>query len=288
MLSEDFSNAALVLIGHGSTKNADSGVPVFKQAGVLRQRRLFAEVREAFWKQDPQVERVLPELNHDRIFLVPFFISDGYFSENVIPKALGFELKVDEPFQRVRRSGRQMVFYCRAVGSHPGMTRLLLSRADQVIRQFPFPRTPKPKDISLFIAGHGTEQDSNSRVSVERQLEAIRQQNLYSDVHAVYLEEEPRIASCYETARARNIVLVPFFISDGLHVQEDIPSMLGEPERLVRERLQNGQAPWRNPTEKRGKLVWCASAVGTDPMMSEVILERVREAAQWAACDFHT
>jgi len=73
----------------------------------------------------------------------------------------------------------------------------------------------------------------------------------------------------------------PLFISDGLHVQEDIPVMLGEPERLVQERLRNGQSPWRNPTEKKGKLVWFSPAIGTEALLADVILERVREASHW-------
>jgi sirohydrochlorin ferrochelatase len=64
-----------------------------------------------------------------------------------------------------------------------------------------------------------------------------------------------------------------------LHVQEDIPVLLGEPERIVNQRLAAGQSTWRNPMEKHGKLVWLAPSVGTDPLMAEVILERVREAA---------
>ena len=282
-MTEGFSNAALVLIGHGSTLNADSAAPVYQHADVLRRRRLFDQVREGFWKQEPRVVQVLSELPQQRVFLVPLFISDGYFSEEVIPRALGFNPAEPAENGRVRRAGNQTLFYCRSVGSHPSMTRVLLSRAEQVVRQFPFPRAPKSKDISLFIAGHGTGQNDDSRVAVERQVELIRSQKLYGDVHGVYMEEEPRIASCYEKAATRNIVLVPFFISDGLHVREDIPVMLGEPERLVQQRLLKGQATWRNPSEKKGKLVWFASAVGTEPLLSEVILERVSEAAGWVA-----
>jgi sirohydrochlorin ferrochelatase len=35
-------------------------------------------------------------------------------------------------------------------------------------------------------------------------------------------------------------VLVPFFVSDGLHVAEDIPVLLGEAPDRVRERLAAG------------------------------------------------
>ena len=73
------------------------------------------------------------------------------------------------------------------------------------------------------------------------------------------------------------MVIVPFFLSDGLHTMEDIPVLLGEPERIVKQRLAAGQLTWRNPTERNGKLVWYSPAVGTAPRIVEVILARVRE-----------
>jgi sirohydrochlorin ferrochelatase len=54
---------------------------------------------------------------------------------------------------------------------------------------------------------------------------------------------------------------------------------------MVKERLSQGQPTWRNPNEKQGKLIWYSNAVGTDPGIAEVILERVREAAQPAGDD---
>ena len=72
--------------------------------------------------------------------------------------------------------------------------------------------------------------------------------------------------------------MVPFFISDGMHSFEDIPVMLGETGEAVQNRLSLGQPTWRNPTERNGKLVWYTSAIGSEPRLAEVILERVREA----------
>jgi sirohydrochlorin cobaltochelatase len=268
----NFSDAALVLLGHGSTKNDDSSAPVYQHAAELRRRKMFAEVREAFWKQEPQVKKVLTEIAAPRVFIVPLFISEGYFSSEVIPRDLGFV------GQSTINSQLSTLHYCQPVGAHESMTNVLLARAREVVEKFPFPRAPKAKDITLFIAGHGTEQNDNSRKSIERQMELIRARNEYADVHAVFMEEEPRIAGCYAVARTRNIVMVPFFISDGLHTQEDIPVLLGEPERSVRQRLAGGQPAWRNPTERNSKLVWYSGSVGTDPHLAEVILERVREA----------
>jgi sirohydrochlorin cobaltochelatase len=81
-------------------------------------------------------------------------------------------------------------------------------------------------------------------------------------------------------AQTKNIIVVPFFISDGLHTQEDIPVLLGEAKRIVEQRIASGQPAWRNPTEKNGKLVWYSPAVGSELGISDVILERVHEAAK--------
>jgi len=271
--TDDFQSDALVILGHGTELNEDSARPVRQHAGELRRRNLFAVVREAYWKQDPQIKAVLAELTAPRVFVVPLFISEGYFSEQVIPKELG----VGE--NRTLSSQQSTIHYCFPVGTHDAMTGVILDRAREVVGKFPFPRMPKPRDITLIIAGHGTERSAKSRESVTRQVELLRSLNLYADVHAVFMDEDPRIPVCYELAQTRNIVVVPFFISDGLHVTEDIPVLLGEPKRLVEERLAQKTSTWRNPTERHGKLVWFSSAVGTEPHLADVILERVREAA---------
>jgi sirohydrochlorin cobaltochelatase len=267
-------DAVLVVLGHGTELNDQSAAPVWQHAGELRRRQIFREVREAFWKQAPQVQNVLPQISAPRVFIVPFFISDGYFAGQLIPLSLGFDTA------RSRREETRITHYCQPVGTHESMTRLILSRAASITRQFPFPRAPKPADTTLFIAGHGTEKNENSRRAIERQAELIRSQELYADVQAVFMDEDPRISTCRTLARTKYCVVVPFFVADGLHVVEDIPVLLGEAKPVIKARLAAGQPTWRNPTEIQGKLIWYSSSVGTDPELADVILERVREAAQ--------
>ena len=276
MNNDSFADAALVVLGHGTTLNAESAAPVLQHAAQLRRRNIFAEVREAFWKQEPQVKTVLTSLAHPRVFIVPLFISEGYFSTEIIPAALGFSF----PDRLKLKTLQTEQFYCRPVGSHESMTRVILARAAGIVQQFPFPRAPKPSDVTLFIAGHGTERNANSRQAIERQADLIRAQNIYAAVHAVFMEEEPRINDCHSLAQTKYCIVVPLFISDGLHAVEDIPVLLGEPERIVKERLAAGQPTWRNPTEKHGRLFWYSPSVGTEPVLADVILERVREAAK--------
>ena len=269
---EGLADASLVVLGHGTLKNDGSAASVYQHAAELRGRGLFAEVREAFWKQEPQIKAVLGEVRSPRVFIVPLFISEGYFASEIIPRELGFP----QDF-RLQTSGFRLT-YCLPVGTHDSMTEILLARAAEVVEAHPFPRAPKLSEVTLYIAGHGTERSARSRQAIERQVELIRARKLYADVQAAFLEESPRIADCHSLAGTRNLVVVPFFISDGLHVVEDIPVLLGEPERVVRARLAAGQPTWRNPTERHGKLIWYSPAVGSAPQVADVILTRVREA----------
>ncbi|MFN0067118.1 MAG: CbiX/SirB N-terminal domain-containing protein [Limisphaerales bacterium] len=283
MNEPSLSDAALVLIGHGSTLNAESTLPTYQHADELRRRGLFAEVHEAFWKNEPAICGVLRGVFAPRVFIVPLFISEGYFTEQVIPRELGLGGHGRPDFRLVQVNGAQTIRYCGPVGTHDAMTDVLLARAREVVARHPFPHAPRPSDTALFIAGHGTGNNENSRKAIERQVELILARHEYAEVHAAFMEEEPRIGTVWDTAAAKNLVMVPFFISDGLHSHEDIPVMLGEPETTVRARYREGQPTWRNPTERRGRRLWYASSIGTEPRLADVIVARVHEAAAWQA-----
>jgi len=276
----DYSNAALLLVGHGSSRTPDAAASVYQHGQELRRRGYFRRVVETFWKEEPRAGDVLSAATEDRVLVVPLFISEGYFSERIVPAALGFERGQQGELLRMRGQGRQRFFYCRPVGTHPQMTAAVLARAQAVVQGAPHPRAPAPWEIDLFIAGHGTEQDENSRAAIEHQVELVGALGMYAGVHSVFIEEEPRISRCYEMTRRSNMVVVPFFMSEGLHVQEDIPALLGENQAVVRERRQNGRPAWRNPTRRHGKFVWCARSVGTDPVIADVVMDRVREATE--------
>lgn len=279
MANPCFPDAALLLLGHGSSANADSAASVYQHAGELRRRRVFGEVAECFLKQAPYLPDVLSNIQAPRVFLIPLFISEGYFTTQSIPRELGLRIADDASFPQRQQRGRQTLLYGGPVGTHETMTDVILARAREVVAEHPFPRAPKESDLTLFIAGHGTGSHDNSRKAAENQAQRIARQGIYRAVHAVFIEEAPRIGDCYGMADTRNLVMVPFFVSDGLHSREDIPKLLGEPKNTVQERLQQNQPTWRNPTERNGKRVWYSSSVGSDPRIAEVILERVREAA---------
>jgi sirohydrochlorin cobaltochelatase len=157
------------------------------------------------------------------------------------------------------------------------MTEVILARAQEAVGSGP--EAPSRSECSLFIAGHGTSNNENSRRAIEDQVLLIRKRGLYRDVHPVFMEEDPRIADAYSLGETNNLIVVPFFISDGLHSYEDIPVMLGASAESVQERFQRGEPTWTNPTNIHGKRVWYGRSIGTAPMLADVVMDRVRESA---------
>jgi sirohydrochlorin cobaltochelatase len=273
-------DAALVLVGHGSTLNAESALPTLRHADELRRRRSFGQVLACFWKEEPSIAGILRGVWKPRVFVVPVFVGEGYFTEEIIPRELGLRAPGADSFERVQTIGGRRIHYCGPVGTHDSMTAVVESRAlDAVARDPGGASPPSPAELSLFVAGHGTSRNENSRRAIERHVERLRAAGRFHDVHAVFMEEEPRIADCRTIAGTPNLVVVPFFVSDGLHSQEDIPVLLGESETVVRERLQAGESTWHNPRAFGQQRVWYTRSIGDEPHIPDVILERVAEIA---------
>lgn len=285
MADERYPDSTVLLLAHGSTVNQNSARPAEALATALDRTGRFAAVRPCFWKQEPELLPVLEATRTPRVFVVPLMTGPGYFVDEVFPEALGLKVPGKSTFARVQCRGGQTLYYTHPVGTHPRLTELLLARARAVVTQHPFPCAPPPGETTLVVVGHGTERTPASRVAVDTHVARLRAQGAYAAVAPAFMEDTPGVAEAVRAAGTRYVVVVPLFISDGLHAAEDIPVLLGEPPERVQARVAAGQSPWRNPTERGGKLIWYASSLGEAPQLGEVVLERVREAAGWPVPD---
>ncbi len=259
----DKPDSALVIVGHGSTENPDSATPNLLHALEIERQGCFAEVVTCFWKEEPSMREVLRMVDSREVYIVPNFISEGYFTQTVIPR----ELELDGPL--TYKNGR-VLKYCEPVGNHPHMTPLLLKRASETAPGVP------PEECSLLIVGHGTSLNDNSAKAAKLQAERIQQSTGYAAVLNTYMEEPPLITDWHKITNTPYVVVVPFFISDGLHSYQDIPVMLGiesEPTAAAsqREIFRN------NPYRQHGRELYYASAIGTEPGFAGLILDQVMQ-----------
>src|SRR5262249_17018752 len=138
-----------------------------------------------------------------------------------------------------------------------------------------------------------------------REAERIRALGKYAAVLNVYMEERPLVSNWRKLTTTPNVVVVPFFISDGLHSYEDIPRLLGiasrHPERSEAESKDpvalacgsitgsldfardygvacRGEIFRQNPYSIDGRSLFYAPSIGTDPGIADIIVEQAGNA----------
>src|SRR6266480_8135252 len=183
-MKTDYSSSALLIVGHGSTVNPDSSAPTLAHAVEIRRREVFADVGCAFWKEEPSLRDALFLFDREAIrevCVVPNFISEGYFTETVVPRELELNGRI------TKRPNGQIWKYCDPVGNHTMVTALLLRRAHEIAPGIP------ESETTLLIAAHGTDLNENSAVAAKREAEKIRALGRYAAVLNVYMEESPLV-----------------------------------------------------------------------------------------------
>ncbi|AZI43072.1 cobalamin biosynthesis protein CbiX [Deinococcus psychrotolerans] len=256
---------SLVLIGHGSHLNPESAAAVYAYADLLRSHGLFDEVVEGYWKEEPSLRQVLRTVRYTDVTVIPMFISEGYFTETVIPRELGLGHQGPVPPSGVARViGGRTVRYTLPYGVHPRMSEVIVARAHEAYPDL------NAEDTALIVLGHGTTRNENSNKIVYQNAERMRQSGKFAEVHAFFLDEEPKITGWQQHVKAKNIVLVPFFASEGWHTLETIPEDIGlTGEVTVFERLG---------TEGQTQTMYYSKPVGTHPAIAEVIVQLAEEA----------
>jgi len=257
-------DSALIIVGHGSTVNPDSSTPTRIHAARIRRRNIFREVACCFWKEEPSMREVYHMLESKEIFVVPNFISEGYFTQTVIPR----ELELDGV---LTRRSECCIRYCPPAGSHPKMTDLLLRQASEIAAGVPREQT------SLVIVGHGTKLDKNSATAVRKQVALISATGSYPQVISAYMEEPPLVSEWDQLSEHPYVVVIPFFISDGLHSYQDIPILLGIAPKT--ETTAGQPEVFRgNPHILRGRKLFYGSSIGTELLFADVIVD---QAVRW-------
>jgi sirohydrochlorin cobaltochelatase len=266
---------ALVIAAHGSHLNPGSSGPAVAHADTIRATGAFDEVRETFWKEEPSFREVLRTLESETVYVVPLFVSEGYFTEEVIPRELrlsGWDpalwesdgVDADHASLEAADVDKQ-VHYCGPVGTHDSMTEVIVRRAESV--------TGDPDvgaGVGLAVVGHGTERNENSAKAIEYHATRIRERDRFAEVRALFMDEDPEVDDLTEYLDCEDVVLVPLFIADGYHTQEDIPEDVG-----LTDDHRDG---WSIPADVDGHRVYYSGAVGTEPLMADVVLERAADA----------
>ncbi len=250
--------AAVLLVGHGSQLSPDSSEPIHRLRRELHGSGSFPEVRVAFWKEEPALPHAFDLVERQDVFVVPVFMSEGYFTRTVVPRELGLSGPPEH-------SAGRRVHCCRPVGTSP--------RIVDIVRERALTSAAAPGRTDLLVLGHGTDRSPSSGDTTRSVAEALATQGEFRRVRAAFLDQEPRLpellgaerlAANRDAADTTEVVIVPFFVSRGWHIGTTLPRSMASGD------AHSGGA---------GRPVRITEPVGTHSGLADVVVGLVAEKA---------
>ena len=247
-----WEEAALMLVGHGSSRWSSGRQATARLADIIRERRLFAEVRDCYWKEQPFLSLDLVAAR--RIYVVPNFAGEGIFTRTLLPEKLG----LSGPRTLI---GDRTVVYCRPVGSHPRLADLLHRRLLERCRD----HAVDPREAAVLVIGHGSRSAEPSRTPLEVAAK-LRGLGGFAEVATAFIEQAPFVADWPRLVRSPMVFAAPLLISEGMHAREDLPPLFGLTE------------PSGGPVTVAGRTAWLLPGIARDPDVVSLILDQVSAA----------
>jgi sirohydrochlorin ferrochelatase len=206
-------NDALLLIAHGATRFADAGRLLHAHADTLRAQRRFAAVEVGLLNGTPSAGEILATMAPHVVHIVPFFMEQGWFVREAIPRALR------------ERHGHDL-HYHNPVGVHPDMANLAALRAQRACGT-------DAAQYSILLVGHGSARAPGRPMALHRHAEALSATGKFAQVRAAFLAELPLVADALRDWRGLPVAVLGWFAGEGSHVREDLPAALAA-ERAAR------------------------------------------------------
>lgn len=241
---------ALILVGHGSARHPEAAAPILALAEGIRARGIFDEVACAFMKQAPLPELAGRLVRCPTVVVVPVFAGKGYYTDILIPQAMG----LSGPVSRIH--GRTWL-YTAAAGTHPRLPDILSHRAEMAAAG----EGLDPHRAALLLIAHGSSRDPHSGDTALGIADAIAQQSRFAEVAVCFLEQEPRATRWPELIAAREVIALPLLVARGTHASEDIPPLFG---------LSPGAT---GAVDRHGHRVRLVAGLGAEAELIDLVLE---------------
>jgi sirohydrochlorin ferrochelatase len=210
-------NFALLLAAHGERRTGSDNEGVAQLAARLRALGLASAVGFGFVKGAPSIGEAVRHLAGCDLLVYPLFLSDGYFTQTLLPRQLSEAGAFAEG-----RTVRMLP----PLGLDPALVDLVLDRARAVAdaQDWPEART------ALVLLAHGSSNNPASRRAAERIAKNIAGRNAFARVRPAFLEEAPFLGDAIVGWLGPALV-IGLFAGEGLHGGDDVPQRVAELNR---------------------------------------------------------
>jgi hydroxymethylbilane synthase len=249
------SRTALILAAHGSRHEPAANDAIRQMADALTQRLAFDDIVAAFHQGEPTFANVLDRIDADDVTVIPIMTSEGYYCDEFLPA----QLRLNRRFQEIR------LVQTPPIGVHPGISRLVARRAEELAGQCGLTSTT----TTLAIVGHGTPRHPQSRAATELLVQSLQLQGSLAQVVAAFLDDQPPVEQIPSLAQNPDIIVIPFLISAGPHATRDLPQRLGI------HRSDDVGPPIGSRTDRRR--IICDRPIGADPRLLDIVADVARD-----------
>jgi sirohydrochlorin ferrochelatase len=161
-------------------------------------------VRGATLAAPGSLDRALEGMSRPLVY--PFFMADGYFASEVLPKRLA--------------KSRGPVTVLPPFGSDPALQRLMIAHVSEAAVSLHL----RAEETTLLLAAHGSQVSPASRLATTALLHTLADTLPFKAVVAGYLEEAPHLA---DVARGLGpAICLPLFTLRAGHAESDVPEAL--------------------------------------------------------------
>ncbi|MGF1462843.1 MAG: sirohydrochlorin chelatase [Maricaulaceae bacterium] len=204
------SATRVVMVGHGerggardddslkraARRGADALAPVHVRAAILSEPETVADALAGDWA---------------RLVVYPWFLSDGFFVTDKLPKAIA------DAWPR-GRPGRPDI--TPPLGFDPALPDVISDAAAQVV-------SSDTGALNMVLIAHGSARSNRSELSARGLVQAIAKRNRFRTVSVGFLEQEP-FAEAVVRQTPGPMVLVGLFLGAGLHGGEDFARLVAQ------------------------------------------------------------
>ena len=241
---------SVMIIAHGSSVSDGAQEAAMQHALTLQQSNRYGHVDVCFLVRD----HATPNLPKGEVFLLPFFMSNGYFVTRRIPDLFGLN-------EGLRICADRQLYQCDALGLDPELAGIISSMARDVCTEQGY----APADIHLVLVAHGSEKSRASAEATYLQQKTVESRKEFGKVSVAFLNEAPFLDKWLydQPEEGSPLVLVGLFAAEGPHATEDVPGAI---------------AKWRKMTGSKLPAHY-AGAVGTRPEIVKLIQHSISRCA---------
>lgn len=250
------SRPSVIIVAHGSTVSAEAHEAATQHAVTLRQSHRYGVVQTCFLAASDQ-PRLLPQ---GEIFLLPFFMSNGYFVTIRIPELFGLE-------KGMRFEPDRKIYQCDALGVDPELAKLIVTMVREICEE----KFYAPSAVHVVLVAHGSSKSNASFEATRLQQAALEATGSFGCVSSVFLNQAPSLEEWLNQRVQDDIplILVGLFAAEGPHATEDVPA-------AIEKRRREG-----GPRDK----IHYAGAVGTRPEIVKLIQHSISRCAATVATE---